>query len=404
LVKPEILAPAGNLEKLKIALLYGADAVYLGGHQFGLRSAAGSFTREEMETGVRFAHQQGKKVYVTVNIFAHNRDLPTLPSYLQILASLGVDGIIVSDPGVFQIARRTVPELPVHISTQANVTNLAAVRFWEELGAARVILGRELSLEEIKEIRLSSDLELESFVHGAMCLAYSGRCFLSSYLTGRSANRGYCTHPCRWQYYLLEEKRPGEYFPVLEDNRGTAIMSSRDLCLIRHIPELIDAGLTSWKIEGRMRSIHYVATVTKTYRQALDLYWEDPENYSFQESWWGELEKTSDRGFTSGFFFGQPEMETERREEQQWEFAGVILSYDRQRQKALVEQRNRFSQKDMLEIFGPNTPGKVFILDYLENEQGERISSAPHPQQKVWIHVPMEVEPFSLIRRLKSIE
>ncbi|HHX50327.1 MAG TPA: U32 family peptidase, partial [Clostridia bacterium] len=345
-----------------------------------------------------------KKVYVTVNIFAHNRDLPSLPSYLHSLSSLGVDGIIVSDPGVFQIARKTQPQIPIHISTQANVTNLASVQFWEELGANRVVLGRELSLEEIKEIRLSSSLELESFIHGAMCLAYSGRCFLSSYLTGRSANRGACTHPCRWQYYLMEEKRPGQYLPVLEDSLGTSIMSSPDLCLIRQLPELIDAGLNSWKIEGRMKSIHYVATVTKTYRQALDLYWGNPEDYDFKESWWGELEKTADRGFTTGFYFGQPDREKQWKGEHQWEFAGVVLCYDHCRQKALVEQRNRFSREDVLEVFGPNTPKKMFSLDYLENERGERISSAPHPQQKVWINVPGEVEAYSMIRRLQSVE
>jgi putative protease len=275
----ELLAPAGDLEKLKIAILYGADAVYLGGRHFGLRAGAGNFAPDELTAGVDFAHTNGAKVYVTVNIFAHNRDLELLPGYLASLVDAGVDGVIVSDPGVLDLVRTGFPQLPVHLSTQANTTNWAAARFWSRQGVSRIILARELSLAEIKEISSKVEADLEIFVHGAMCMAYSGRCLLSNYLTGRDANRGDCAQSCRWQYTLMEEKRPGECFPVEEDERGTYILSSRDLCLIEHIPELMEAGIKSFKIEGRMKSANYVASVVKAYRAALDAYQHDPHNY-----------------------------------------------------------------------------------------------------------------------------
>ncbi|HHY60145.1 MAG TPA: U32 family peptidase [Clostridia bacterium] len=398
--KPEILAPAGNLEKLKIAVIYGADAVYLGGEQYSLRAAAGNFSLREMAEGVEFAHRYGRKVYVAVNIFAHNRDLAELPGYLKEIAVLGVDGLIISDPGVLALARETVPELPVHLSTQANTTNWASVRFWQEQGVKRVVLARELSLEEIKTIRERTSVELEAFVHGAMCMAYSGRCLLSSFFTGRSANRGACTHPCRWRYHLVEETRPGRYLPVTEDERGTYILSPRDLCMIAHIPDLARAGLDSWKIEGRMKSIHYVATVVKTYREALDLFWEDPERYRFRPEWLSELKKVSDRGFTTGFYFGQPHREEpgKERERPEVQFVGLVLDHPFPG-LALVEQRNHFRVGDVLEVLEPEGEPSVFRLEELYDEAGAPLEAAPHARQRVYLAAPKKLTPYSLLRR-----
>lgn len=352
-MKPELLAPAGDLEKLKAAVLYGADAVYLGGRHFGLRAGAGNFGEEEMAEGVRFAHAEGARVYVTVNIFAHNRDLETLPGYLESIRAAGVDGVIVSDPGVVELVKRLHPDLPIHLSTQANTTNWAAARFWEEQGVARIVLARELSLDEIKEIRERVGVELEIFVHGAMCIAYSGRCLLSNYLTGRDANRGDCAQSCRWRYALMEEKRPGEYLAVEEDGRGTYILGSRDLCLIEYIPELVRAGVDSFKIEGRMKSVNYVAGVVKAYREALDAYLRDPENYRFDPAWLEEISKVSHRRYTTGFLFGDPgpsgqhyEGEIYRRSHA---FVGLVRDYDGSAGMALVEQRNRFAVGDEIE-------------------------------------------------------
>lgn len=401
MLKPEILAPAGNPEKLKIAVIYGADAVYLGGEQYSLRAAAGNFSLPEMAEGIAFAHRYGCKVYVAVNIFAHNRDLAGLPAYLKELAALQVDGLIISDPGVLALARETVPEVPIHLSTQANTTNWASVRFWQKQGVKRIVLARELSLEEIKEIRQKTQMELEAFVHGAMCMAYSGRCLLSSYLTGRSANRGACTHPCRWRYRLVEETRPGQYMPITEDERGTYILSTRDLCMISHIPELVQAGLDSWKIEGRMKSIHYVATVVKTYREALDLYWEDPERYRFREEWLSELQKVSDRGFTTGFYFRPPHLEEKepgQRPSPEVQFVGLVLDHQFPG-PALVEQRNRFGPGDWLEVLQPQGELIAFRLEKLYDESGAPIESAPHAQQKVYIEAPGQLAPYSILRR-----
>ena len=298
---PELLAPAGSLEKLKVAVTYGADAVYLGGRHFSLRAGAGNFDEKEMAEGIRFAHQKGARVYVTVNIFARNSDLVDLREYIHRIYSAGVDGIIVSDPGIVAYVRQMHPELAVHLSTQANTTNWAAALFWKKLGVSRIVLARELSLDEIREIRERVELDLEVFVHGAMCIAYSGRCLLSSYLAGRDANLGDCAQSCRWRYRLVEEKRPGEYLALEEDDRGSYILGSRDLCLIEHIPELVRAGVHSFKIEGRMKSAHYVATVVKTYREALNAYREDPDNYRPDPAWLDEISKVSHREYTKGF-------------------------------------------------------------------------------------------------------
>ena len=303
--KIELLAPAGDLEKLKMAIMYGADAVYLGGEAFGLRTASKNFTMEEIKEGVEFAHSRNKKIYVTMNIIPHNEDLQGLEDYVLELYNNNIDGVIVSDPGIFSIIRKTTPELPIHLSTQASVTNYETIMFWYELGIRRIVLARELSLKEIEEIieRVPKDLEIEVFIHGAMCISYSGRCLLSNYMTGRDANMGDCAQACRWKYRLVEEKRPGEYFPVFEDEKGTFIMNSKDLCMLEHIDKLINAGIKSFKIEGRVKSSYYVATVIRSYRMAIDEYYRDPENYKFNESLLDEIKKVSHRDFTTGFYF-----------------------------------------------------------------------------------------------------
>lgn len=400
--KVELLAPAGNLEKLKIAFHYGADAVYLAGQAFGLRAFAGNFTLEEMAAGIKIAHDLGKKVYVTVNIFAHNYDLPQLPSYLQELQALEVDGIIVSDPGVLWQAKKYAPSIPIHLSTQANTTNWASCQFWAEQGVERIVLARELSLKEIAEIKSRVPIELEAFVHGAMCISYSGRCMLSSFFTGRSANRGSCTHPCRWKYFLVEEKRPGEYLPIEEDARGTYIFNSKDLCMLAHIPDLIQAGISSFKIEGRMKSIHYVATVTKAYRQAIDAYYHDPETYEFQHKWLEEVKKVSEREYTTGFYFENPDSQaynySATKLPRPYNFVGLVLDYDEEKKLALVEQRNRFVVGDFIEVLSPQGDNKHFTVTEMFDAEGQPISAAPHPQQKVFLRTDFPLEPYSLLR------
>ena len=330
--KPELLAPAGNMEKLKMAILYGADAVYLGGEAYGLRAQGGNFSREELTEAARFAHERGKKIYVTVNVYPRNDELPALPEYLRFLRDAGADAILVSDLGVFSIAREVVPNLPVHISTQANTVNYAAVDAWARLGAERVVLAREASLAEIREIRRRSDAELELFVHGAMCISYSGRCLMSNYFTGRDANRGNCAQACRWRYALMEETRPGQYFPVEEDARGTYIFNSKDLCLMPYLAEVIESGVDSLKIEGRMKSVHYVASVTKAYRMAIDAYFEAPEAFAVDPTWLEELDKVSHRAYTDGFFHGGPPEDAQiygsSSYTQTSDFVGLALDYD----------------------------------------------------------------------------
>ena len=355
--KPELLAPAGNLEKLKTAVLYGADAVYLSGLNYGLRAFADNFTYEELEEAIKFAHAYNVKVYITVNIFFHNDDLQGLITYLKDLNEMGADGIIVSDPGVVMLARSEVPALEVHLSTQANTTNWASAVYWYNQDVKRIILARELSLNEIKEIRTKTpdELKLEVFVHGAMCISYSGRCLLSNYMSFRDSNRGECTHPCRWKYYLMEEKRAGEYLPVFEDERGTYIFNSKDLCMIHKIPELIRTGVNSFKIEGRMKSIHYIACVVSAYRKAIDEYFKDPASYQFDPSLLENIKKASHREFTTGFYFGKPS-ETEQTYEssnyiREYDFVGLVKEYNKEKHFAVVEQRNLFEVGDRVEFF-----------------------------------------------------
>ena len=401
--KPELLAPAGNMEKLKMALLYGADAVYLGGKAFGLRAFGGNFTNEELQEAVDFAHKLGKKIYVTVNIFPHNSDIAKLPVYLTFLNEIKVDAILVADLGVFTLAKEYAPDVELHISTQANNTNWAAVNAWGELGASRVVLAREMSLEEIKEIREKCSVELEMFVHGAMCISYSGRCLMSNYLTGRDANRGSCAQPCRWNYALVEEKRPGQYFPVLEDERGTYIFNSKDMCLLPYLPDVIASGVDSLKIEGRMKSVHYAASVVKAYREAIDSYFAAPEQFEVKKEWVEELDKVSHRAYTTGFYYGRP---TEKDQiygtssyTQTSDFVGLVLDYDEKTGFATVEQRNNMKVGQEIEIFQPHLAGYRQILQEMYNDEGEAIQVAPHPQQIVKIRMDRPVEPYGILRR-----
>lgn len=401
--KPELLAPAGNLEKLKMALIYGADAVYMGGKAFGLRAFSDNFAEDELQEGIAFAHSLHKKAYVTVNIFPHNEDLPALPEYIEFLRDSKADGIIISDLGVYRLARQVAPGLPLHISTQANNTNWSSALCWQELGARRIVLARELSLAEIKEIRGKVQLELEAFVHGAMCISYSGRCLLSNYLTGRDANRGECAQPCRWQYSLVEEKRPGEYYPVLEDRQGTYIFNSKDLCLLPYIPDLAAAGLNSFKIEGRMKSVHYVATVVKVYREAIDSYAADPERYCIRPDWLEELERISHRAYTTGFYFNETTWQDQiygtSSYTQTHDFVGLVKSYDTQTHMAVIEQRNNMKVGEEIEVAQPQYPNFSQRIQTMYDDQGNSITVAPHPQQIITMPMSRPVVPFAMLRR-----
>lgn len=403
--KVELLAPAGDLERLKIAIMYGADAVYVGGQIFGLRAAAKNFSLEDLKEGVRYAHERGVKVYVTANIIPHNEDLESLPEYLKAVYEIGVDAIIVSDPGTFSVAKEAVPNMEIHISTQANNTNYRTVKFWGDLGARRVILARELSLKEIKEIRnnVSDKVELEAFVHGAMCMSYSGRCLLSNYMVGRDANRGECAQPCRWKYNLVEEKRPGEYIQVIEDEKGTYFMNSKDLCMIEHIPEMIESGITSLKIEGRMKTTYYVAMVVKAYRAAIDNYYENPQNRRFNPKWMDGLKKAGYRGFTTGFYLDKPSHTDHHYEGRSYirdySFIGLVKDYDASAKIATVEQRNRFFSGDDIEIIGSEEEMTMTITEMWDEDMNP-IEVAPHPQQiiKIKMEVPV-AENYILIKR-----
>lgn len=404
--KPELLAPAGNMEKGRMALLYGADAIYLGGKMFGLRAFANNFSLEEIAEMAVYAHSLGKKVYVTVNIFAHNDDINRLPDYLRALAQAKVDALLISDLGVWATARRVVPELALHVSTQANTTNYAAVQAWEQLGAERVVLARELSLAEIAEISAKTTVELEAFVHGAMCISYSGRCLLSSYLTGRDGNRGACTQACRWEYNMYklgEQKRPGEYFDLEEDEHGTYVMNSKDLCLIAYLPELMRAGVCSFKIEGRMKSVHYVATVVSVYRRAIDKCWSDMDNYSVPDAWITELNKVSHRQYTTGFAVQRPDRSaqvyTSSKYEQTHDFVGIVTGYDAAAKRAYFEQRNNVKAGEPLELLMPDGTLLPFVLSEMQDEEGTPIDCAPHAQQKFSAHSEAELMEFSLLRR-----
>lgn len=402
--KVELLAPAGSLAKLKYALVYGADAVYIGGEEFSLRVAAKNFTNDEIKEGIEFAHNLGKKVYITANIIPHNEDIKKFPAFVKEVERLGADAIIISDPGMFAIARKEAPNLDIHISTQANNTNFQSAAFWHSLGAKRVILARELSFDEIKEIRRNTpdDLEIECFVHGAMCISYSGRCLLSNYMTHRDANMGACAHPCRWKYALVEEKRPGEYMPVFENERGTFIYNSKDLCMIEYIPEIIQSGITSLKIEGRVKNELYVATVVKAYRREIDAYYKDRENYKFNAENLEELKKISYRGYTTGFFNGKPkgseQVYTSGTYIQNYQTTAVAVDFDKNTKTVTLEQRNRFFVGDEVEFLMPHKENRTHKITEMTDIDGNPITVAPHPQMLVKFKVDFDVEPYSIVR------
>lgn len=426
--KPELLVPAGSLEVLKTAVIFGADAVYIGGEAFGLRAKAKNFSTEEMAAGIAFAHEHGVKVHVTANILAHNADLAGAETYFREMKELKPDALIIADPGMFAIARRICPEIDIHISTQANNTNYMTYRFWYEQGAKRVVSARELSLQEIKEIRarIPEDMEIESFVHGAMCISYSGRCLLSNYFTGRDANHGACTHPCRWKYALVEETRPGEYLPVYENERGTYIFNSKDLNMIEHIPELIEAGIDSFKIEGRMKTALYVATVARTYRRAIDDYLESEEKYRANMDWYrAEIAKCTYRKFTTGFYFGKADENTQIYDEStyvnEYIYLGIVGAVEEVDTRggegaaagtgdleklvyARIEQRNKFSVGDAIEIMKPdgtNVPAEVLAM---YNEDGERVESCPHPKQIIEVRLSEPPEAGDILRMQNTEE
>lgn len=404
----ELLAPAGDLEKLKIAVEYGADAVYFGGEMFSLRAGAGNLSIEEIEEGVAFAHSRGARCHITLNIFAHNEDIEPLRAYLERLKHIPIDAFIVSDPGVITLVKEVIPDACLHLSTQANMTNYVTARFWHSMGVKRLVLARELTLEEIREIRSSipEEMELECFVHGAMCISYSGRCLLSNFMIDRDANRGMCAHPCRWKYKLVEEKRPGEYYPVEEDGRGTYIMNSKDLCMLEHLPDLIEDGVCSAKIEGRMKSMFYVATVVSAYRKAIDAYYEDPEHYTFDRKWYDEMLKVSHREFTTGFYYDKPTNEDQNYQTsaytRDYSFVGKVLDYDAGTGMALVEQRNKMSLGDEIEVFGPGRDFFKQKITVLLDEENEPIESAPHPQQILHIKMEQPVAKDFILRKKKG--
>lgn len=403
--KLELLIPAGSLEVLKTAVIYGADAVYIGGEAFGLRAKAKNFTNEEIKEGIAFAHERGVKVYITANILAHNDDLPGIRQYFEEMKEIRPDALIISDPGVFCIARETLPDMELHISTQANNTNYGAYLFWHRQGAKRVVSARELSLKEIKEIReqIPEDMEIESFIHGAMCISYSGRCLLSNYFVGRDANQGACTHPCRWKYSIVEETRPGEYMPVYENERGTYIFNSKDLCMIEHIPEMIDAGIDSFKIEGRMKTALYVATVARTYRKAIDDYLKDPRIYEENMEWYkAEIGKCTYREFTTGFYFHKPDSTTQIYDSntyvKNYTYLGTV-EIAREDGLFRIEQKNKFSVGELIEVMKPdgqNIEAKVLAI---YDEAGNALENAPHPKQILYVDLGMRLEPYDIIRR-----
>ena len=406
--KVELLAPAGDLEKLKIAVEYGADAVYFGGEMFSLRAGAGNMTAEEMREGTAYAQSRGVRCHLALNVYAHNEDIEPLQAYLKEIRDIPVDAYIVSDPAVMQLLRAEIPDAEMHLSTQANTTNYVTANYWRAQGVKRLVLARELSLDEIREIRmhLPEDTELEAFVHGAMCISYSGRCLLSNFMTGRDANRGACAHPCRYKYRVEEEKRPGEYWPVDEDDRGTYIFNSKDLCMLEHLPQLIEAGVDSFKIEGRMKSIFYIAHVIKAYRTALDEYYKDPEGYQYDPAWAREMCKASHRDFTTGFYFRKPDADAQEYSSssyiRDYAFTGLVKRYDPDTGIAVVEQRNKMDVGDTIEVFGPEGDAFTQKLEYMTDEEGNAVSSAPHPQQILRIKMAQPVAETYMLRKEKN--
>ena len=403
--KPELLIPASSLEVLKTAVVFGADAVYIGGEAFGLRAKAKNFSMEDMKEGITFAHAHGVKVYVTANILAHNRDLEGVRAYFEELKEIKPDALIIADPGVFMLAKEICPEIERHISTQANNTNYLTYQFWYQQGAKRVVSARELSMEELRELRahIPDDLEIETFVHGAMCISYSGRCLLSNYFTGRDANQGACTHPCRWKYAVMEESRPGEYLPVYENERGTYIFNSKDLCMIEHIPELLESGIDSFKIEGRMKTALYVATVARTYRKAIDDCLQSRELYEKNLPWYKEqIAACTYREFTTGFFYGKPDESSQIYDNNTYQkgytYLGIVGDVDAENYIHL-EQRNKFSVGEMIEIMKPDGENLAVRVEAILNEEGEAMESAPHPQQKLRVRLSGKADACDILRR-----
>lgn len=405
---PELLAPAGNLDKLKAAITYGADAVYIGGEEFSLRQAADNFTVDEMKQGIEFAKNRGKKVYLTANIIPHNNDIAEYEKYLKEVKDIGIDAVILSDLGMFAVTKEVAPDLDIHISTQANNVNYKSAQTWYEMGAKRVILAREMSLEEIREIRekTSPQLELEAFVHGAMCISYSGRCLLSNYMTGRDGNSGACAHPCRWKYYLMEEQRPGEYMPVFENERGTFIYNSKDLCMIQNIDKLVESGLSSFKIEGRVKSEFYVATVVAAYRRAIDSYLENPDGWKFDPRWMEELKKVSHRDYTTGFYFGKPGGTEQHYASssyiREYDMVGVVEDYNEETSVAAIVQKNRFFKGDEVEFLCPDGSFFTQKIEKITDTDGNEIEVANRPQSVVYIKTAQRAEKASFMRKKKQ--
>lgn len=408
--KPELLIPASSLEVLKTAVMFGADAVYIGGEAFGLRAKAKNFTPAEMKEGIEFAHEHGVKVHVTANILAHNYDLDGAAQYFKELAELKPDAIIVADPGMVMLAKANCPDIEIHISTQANNTNYMTFKFWYDQGIRRVVCARELSLVEIKQIRekIPEDMEIESFIHGAMCISYSGRCLLSNYFTGRDANHGACTHPCRWKYAVVEEQRPGEYLPVYENERGTYIFNSKDLCMIEHVPEMLDAGIDSFKIEGRMKTALYVATVARTYRKSIDAALQGEKEYADILPWAkAEISKCTYRQFTTGFYFGKPDENTQIYDSNtyinEYIYLGIIGKTEDDGRTVYIEQRNKFTVGETIEIMKPDGSNvETKVLAITNEETGEAMESAPHPQQKLKVQLDQSADVYDLLRKKSS--
>ena len=410
----ELLSPAGNFEKLRAALRFGADAVYLAGKRFGMRSAADNFTDEELQAAVEYVHARGKKLYLTVNTMPHGHEYPALCEYFQKIAAFPPDALILTDLGVMATARELLPDVPIHVSTQSSIVSPAAAKAWAALGAERLVLARELSLDEVKRIReaLPPEVELEAFIHGSMCVSYSGRCMLSNQFTGRDANRGACAQPCRWNYTIVEEKRPDEALPVIENEHGTFIMSSKDMCMLRHVPELIEAGVASFKIEGRMKSAYYTAVVSNAYRMAIDAYLRDPENYVFDEAWYREVESVSHREYATGFWFDDPKKEAQLCTENGYirekaYFATVVergnapegLETENERGVLCrLKQRNKLSLWDKAELLTPSRVGIPLVVEELYDAEGAPIESAPHPLMEFYTRLPREAAAGDILR------
>lgn len=403
--KIELLAPAGDMNKLKTAVEYGADAVYLGGESFGLRKASKNFSVEDIKWATNYLHERGKKIHVTLNIIPHDKDIVGVEEYIEKLNDIGVDALIVADPGMFMKVKKVAPNFPIHISTQGSVTNVETVKFWKDLGAERVVMARELSLEEVSDIikNVGDEIEIETFAHGAMCMSYSGRCLLSNYMTGRDANMGDCAQPCRYKYHLVEEKRPGEYFPIEEHDEGTFIMNSKDLCMIEHIDDMIRAGISSLKIEGRVKSEYYLATVIRSYRMAIDAYYEDPENYKYDPYLLEEIKKVSHRDFTTGFFYGKANENSQVYEDNSYirgyDFVGIVLDYNNDTKVATIEQRNRIFNGEDIEIFGPGIKHFNYNIQEMYDDKDREIEVANKAKQIFKIKIDKPVKKGFILRR-----